>query len=794
MSKMSTGETQPLLSRPATIVSTTNKPSNGSRFKRTLYSILAIASVTAYAAWSLHSANTTVSSSGHGHGHGHGHGLKSLVPSTPPAPKFANGTVLNGSSDLKDIVRSVPNAANLRESLDYYTSVPHLAGTENSKLQAEWTRDIFAKNGIDAEVVKYYPYLNRPGTRRVAIVSPPEQAFEASLREDVVDEDPTSHNPDAVPTFHGFAANGDVTAPIVYANYGTPEDFERLAAAGVTVRGTIALVKYGANFRGLKVRAAEQAGCVGVLIYSDPADDGFVRGKEYPEGPWRPKSGVQRGSVQYLSVMPGDPLTPGYAATKDAPRIPAEDATQLASIPSLPISWGDALPLLRVLNGHGVNATTMESIPDSFGDIVRTGWEGGLTGSDHGVEYFTGPSAAQINLVNQGKYDVHEIYNVIGRIDGWEEPDKVVVLGNHRDAWIYGAVDPNSGSAMLVELARTLGELLKTGWRPRRTIILGSWDAEEYGLIGSTEWVEDNAELLRSGAVAYVNIDTAVGGHIFSASTSPILSQVIEEVTKEVTDPDTGKTVYERWAEATSSHPQNKKLTGYIGAGSDYVAFLDFVGVPSIDMGFSGGEYGVYHSNYDSFNWMAKFGDPDFVYHRAMTQIAGLVLLRLADDAFLNLQPTDYGTALSEHTDSLQAAITKKLDAQRKLGQISTIEYAKHAATAIKDATTKRFGEECQHAQHHGDSKKCQHARARWNSNVAQLERRFIDEDGLPGRPWYKHVVYAPGLWAGYASQPLPSLTEAVDTGDWDLLAERIEEVVDVVKDASKHLHRLLKH
>ncbi|KAJ1948736.1 Vacuolar protein sorting-associated protein 70, partial [Linderina pennispora] len=531
---------------------------------------------------------------------------------------------------------AIPSTERLRENLWYYTSGTHVAGI--NRTQAVYTRDYFRDQGIHAEIAEYYPWLNYPVDQRVALFNATtgQVYFEAGLKEDVIPDDPASEDPNNLPAFHGYSADGNVTGQLVYANYGSHEDFKALKAAGISVKDKIVLVRYGDVFRGLKVYGAELDGARGVLIYSDPADDGYVQGPVYPEGPWRPESSFQRGSVQRLSLYPGDPLTPGYASTKDAPRIDVDKAESLNHIPSLPLSYRDAEPLLRALKGQGKPAKD-----------VGDNWVGGLTSK--GVEYWTGPSELDVNLLNKVEYKNTPIQNVIARIEGWEEPNRVVIIGNHRDAWCAGASDPSSGSAALLELSRGFGELLKQGWRPRRSIILASWDAEEYGLVGSTEWVEEHQKLLGAEAVAYVNVDVAVRGSLFYSSASPLYKSLLYSVAKEVPYVDSNQTVYQHWVgeyerEQASRrkphhHPGDKAPpVGPLGSGSDFTAFNDFIGVSSVDLGFSG-PGSVYHSNYDSFKFAETFTDPGFKIHKTLAQVWGLLTIRLADEPLVPFNP-----------------------------------------------------------------------------------------------------------------------------------------------------------
>ncbi|KAI7898767.1 uncharacterized protein BX663DRAFT_442416 [Cokeromyces recurvatus] len=650
----------------------------------------------------------------------------------------------------------LPSTKRLKSYLKNYTSVPHLAGTESDRQQAEWTREKLNEFGIpETKIETYYPLLNYPVSRRLAIVSGPKYLqYNATLKETSVHEDPSTTNPDIVPLFHGYSKNGTARGPVIYANYGRLEDFQFLVDQGIQVNGTIALVRYGSVLRGLKIRAAEQYGCVGVLIYSDPIDDGPINKdntKSYPEGPWRSSTSAQRGSVQYLSLMAGDALTPDIPATKNATRLKMEDSQVLPKIPSLPLSWEDALPLLKATEGRGI-----------YGEFD---WCGGL----EEVDYFSGPSEGIVEMENNVEYKITPIWNVIGRIEGSMEPHRSIILGNHRDAWVYGAVDPSSGSASLLEIARVLGQMLLSGWRPKRTIILASWDAEEYGLIGSTEWVEDHKEWLSKEAAVYINCDMAVSGPYFTAGASPSLNQLLYEVTNIVNDPLSGKTVYEAWSARNNltGIPSATPPVGVLGSGSDFTAFMDYVGIASIDISFNG-DYGVYHSVYDSFHWMEKFGDPKFEYHQAMVRIWGLLALRLADDLIMPIHPLDYAKELQNYVHRLYKDSAPYTFPMLKKSVNALIS----AATTFEEnlVSMKKKLRPFNNEDYPKISAKWAKRIEKANDRLTVFERGFIDPEGIKGREWFKHVVYAPGLWTGYSGQVFPAITEALSNKDMHLV------------------------
>ncbi|ORX73792.1 Zn-dependent exopeptidase [Linderina pennispora] len=603
-----------------------------------------------------------------------------------------------GSLDAGKIFLGLTSTDRLRDNLQKYTSETRLGG--RNKKFVEYTRDYFLKLGLDTQV-----------DQRVALFNATtgQVHFEAGLKEDVIPDDPASEYASNLPAFHGYSADGNVTGQLVYANYGSHEDFKALKAAGISVKDKIVLVRYGDVFRGLKVYGAELDGARGVLIYSDPADDGYVQGPVYPEGPWRPESSFQRGSVQRLSLYPGDPLTPGYASTKDAPRIDVDKAESLNRIPSLPLSYRDAEPLLRALKGQGKPAKD-------------------------GVEYWTGPSELDVNLLNK---------NVIGKIRGSDEPNR----------------------AIIIEIAHGLGELLKLGWRPRRTIILASWDAEEYGLVGSTEWVEENLDWLRAEAVAYLNVDMAVAGHDFTACCFAGSEGLFStDVTKKVHHPNSTESVYSMWAkkslgkDAVEVAPsRGKKLrvkkaqphVEPLGSGSDYTAFMAHAGISSLDMGFSGQD-STAHSNYDSYNWMVQNVDPDMKYHEA-----------------------ELHKSKKYKSKDMDAIIAKKLRHVRKAQQLLLANA--RAIEQDKKRLLRVYGEDCEMT-----SKRRQ-----------AICRQFLDPEGIPGREWYKHILASPGRWLGYGSQVFPALAEAIEDHDWKRFQQHEKKTAEILYGAAWFLREI---
>ncbi|KAK0269642.1 hypothetical protein LTR35_007012 [Friedmanniomyces endolithicus] len=667
---------------------------------------------------------------------------------------------------LKQILQDTPSPERAREWSQYYTAGPHMTGKNRS--QAEWTAQKWEEFGLQSSLVNYDVYLNYPVDHRLALLKDGEVEFEATLEEDVLEEDPTSGLADRIPTFHGYSASGNVTAPYVYCNYGTYEDYEELQKAGVELEGKIALIKYGGIFRGLKLKRASELGMVGGVIYSDPGDDGEITEengyKPYPDGPARNPSSVQRGSVEYLSVAPGDPTTIGYPSLPGAPRQSTDG--KIPDIPSLPISYAEALPLLKALNGHGPNAS---SFPSSW-------HTGGL--AYKGIHYNTGPtpSTLTLNLVNTQSYVTTPLWNVLGIING-SIPDEVIIIGNHRDAWIAGgAGDPNSGSAALMEVIRSFSAALAQGWKPLRTLVFASWDGEEYGLLGSTEWVEEYLPWLSEATVAYINVDVGARGPNFQTSAAPVLNKLIEAATGEVLSPNqtvAGQTVRDTWSGHIST----------MGSGSDFTAFQDFAGVPCIDVGFGAGKGDPvyhYHSNYDSFRWMERFGDPGWGYHVAIAKIIAVLAAELVEAPVIGFSATEYAEGLGRYLESVKAKArtvsdeTAAMDPAIEEATFAPLDQAitafRHTATTF-DASAAALSTLLVSLSTTPTTPPALltdlYASARKvNTKYKLLERQFLYAPGLDSRSWFKHVVFAPGLWTGYAGATFPGIVEALEEGN----------------------------
>jgi N-acetylated-alpha-linked acidic dipeptidase len=659
-----------------------------------------------------------------------------------------------GEREVEEKFMAVPDPKLAEEHLRILTQAPHIAGSPEDKATAEYVAKKFREAGLDTEIVEYKVWLNYPAEIRVDMTAPPGVEMHGPRREHVdVDPfqgDPYQDDPRVVTPYNGMSPSGDAEAEVVYANYGTPADFDKLKQMNVDVRGKIVIVRYGENFRGVKAFVAQERGAAGVIIYSDPKDDGYYRGDAYPKGPWRPASGVQRGSVGFMFQFAGDPTTPGVASTPtlpDSKRVSPAESEQLPKIPVTPLSYADASPILEHLGG-----------PTSPRE-----WQGALP-----FTYHVGPGPAKVKMHLKQDYQFRTIWDVIGKVRGTSSPDEWVVAGNHRDAWVYGAVDPNSGTAAMLEAVHGLGELLKSGWKPKRTIVIGSWDAEEEGLIGSTEWGEDHAQEL-GNAAAYFNMDVAVSGKKFVASGVPTLKEFIREIAKAVPSPQ-GGTVYDAWKKASEPTAENNRPqetstfrpppvamqndvpVGDLGSGSDYTVFLQHLGVPSTDIS-SSGDYGVYHSVFDNFAWFKKFGDPDFRYEQQMARIYGLEVLRMSSADVLPYDYENYGKEILVYLDAAQNKSKERFGHSRAVPDFSAaLEGARH----LQEVGAKMLQKQ----------RKMPTAPDRMNVKLREGERALLIPEGLPNRPWFHHAIYAPGQYTGYAAVVIPGVNEAIDRGD----------------------------
>ncbi|KAI8970931.1 hypothetical protein BDB01DRAFT_855053 [Pilobolus umbonatus] len=661
----------------------------------------------------------------------------------------------SGEESMADLVKSIPSTEYIKKNFHYYTSQDHLAGSQSDYEQAEWTKKKFMEYGLhNTTIDTYYPYLNFPIHREVSIITgAPELLFKASLQE----------SDDSLPSFHGYSADGNVTGPVIYVNYGRLEDFLLLHNSHLVLEGSIALMRHGIIPSSMKVYHAESFGCIGALVYTDPSENNNHL-ISYQLNRGSNASTVHRDSVQYGFIHPGDPYTPGYAASKDSKR--DETSSNLPQIPSLPLSWSDALPLLRATEGYG---------------MIEPSWKGDLKN----ISYSSGPSIAKCNLINNNEFKIRPIWNVLTRIQGHLEADKVVIIGNHRDAWGQGAADPSSGSAVMLELARVFGILLEKGWRPRRTIIIASWDANEYGNVGSTEWVEDNLHWLNKKAVVYLNVDAAVTGSHFKAEGSPLLERILQQITMSVVDPKSGRSIYEAWVKEDTDEMKGTLLPLVkphgSSAGLDTIAFYEHAGISSLSMAFKG-EYGVSHSIFDSVTWMEKYGDPMYEYHQSMVRIWGLLVLRLSTDVILPMNPHDYSTTLKKYASRLKYVGNNTKHPRHKK---KTSGYALSQSIQSLQKTTSRFNKELREMDRMVIQKKISHKLMKKivcvNERLIQFERAFLSTPGLlAGRPWYRHGIYGPSSVTGLVSV-FPSMAEAQDP-DSSRRAEK--EITKLIKRA----------
>jgi Transferrin receptor-like dimerisation domain/Peptidase family M28/PA domain len=655
---------------------------------------------------------------------------------------------------------------NMQAYLQHITEFPHIAGSEGNYVLGEWVAELYKAAELEEVTMERFDvYLNYPRRdgRRLAIVKPEDLAWEAIIEEER----------EETFVFHGHSKSGDVTGPLIYANSGSREDFKTLEEKGISVKGAVVLMKYfgSQGDRALKVKAAELAGVVGAVLYSDPAQEGYLNGRKFPEGRFMPEDGVQRGAVSLMSWVTGDVLSPGWASTPgNRSRIKPEDSLGLNHIPSLPIAWRDAKHLLESLKGHGKK--------------IDGDWQG-----DPQLEYWTGNSDSPVvNLKNLQDEEVYQpIYNVLGKLVGWEQPEKRIIVGNHRDAWCTGAADPGSGTAVMLEVMRIFGELRRMGWRPLRTIEFASWDGEEYNLIGSTEHVENRINELRRDGMAYLNVDVGVTGTDFHAAASPIFHRTLMEAIGRVTDPSVQeKSVKDLWEES------GRSLEG-LGAGSDYVAFQDLAGTSSIDFFFKGQSF-PYHSCYDNFEWMERFGDPDWNYHKALGEIWALMIFELADKPIAPFDLEAYARAVKQWINDLEKY---SQDADHNFSDLDLSPL--HDASDTLDAEARTFHEFDQHWTAHiygrggfeGPSLTMQ--RLEHNDRMTNFESDLLDLSeggGLANRTQFKHVIFAPQKWSGYDEAFFPGIRDAIDDGDLEETKRQVEKVARIVSEAAKNLNR----
>jgi N-acetylated-alpha-linked acidic dipeptidase len=679
--------------------------------------------------------------------------------------------------------------AELRSWLKQMASQPNQVGSPHDKANAEFMLAKFRSWGWDAHIETFSVLYPTPTRVALELLGP--HPYTAVLHEPAVPGDATSGLAGALPPYNVYGADGDVSAPLVYANYGMPDDYKDLARRGIDVRGKIVITRYGGGWRGLKPKLAQEHGAIGCLIYSDPHDDGYAKGDVWPNGGWRPAQGVQRGSVVDMQLYPGDPLTPGIGSTKGAKRLSLKDAKTLLKIPVLPISYADATPLLQALTGP----------------VAPANWRGSLP-----LTYHIGPSTASVHMTVTSDWGQKPVYDVIAMMKGSTEPDQWIVRGNHHDGWVFGAWDPLAGNIALMEEAKAIGGLVRQGWRPQRTLVYASWDGEEPGLLGSTEWAETHAAELKKKAVLYVNSDTNGRGFL-GVGGSHSLQHLVNQVAAGVTDPETHVSVAERlrahlMVEGSSkdAKPEAKVVAALaakggdlpieaLGSGSDYSAFLEHLGIASLDLGFGDedDDAGIYHSRYDSFDHYVRFGDPDFAYGVALAKVAGHIVLRSADANVLPLRFSDFSDTLTRYVGELHKLVdTTRKDTAEQHQLLDAHAYALDADPtrpvappardsdvpaidlAPLDTAAKQLAQSTAALQAAYDTQAAAGfdlsgaRRQQVDQLIGSMEQRLTDPDGLPGRPWFKHFIYAPGMLTGYGVKTVPGVREALESRRWD--------------------------
>jgi N-acetylated-alpha-linked acidic dipeptidase len=679
--------------------------------------------------------------------------------------------------DLEARFKAMPDPARMREAMRRLSARPHHVGSPYDKDNAEWILNQFKSYGWDAHIENFDVLFPTPVERIVELVGP--TAFKASLQETALPEDPTSNQQsEQLPSYNAYSIDGDVTGPLVFVNYGIPADYDELEQRGISVKGAIVIAKYGGSWRGIKPKVAAEHGAIGCLIYSDPGDDGYNGGDVFPKGPMRPSQGVQRGSVADMPTYPGDPLTPGIGATKDAKRLTIAQATTITKIPVLPISYGDAQPLLTALGGP----------------IAPAAWRGGLP-----ITYRLGAGPARVHLRVKSDWGLKTLYDVIAKLPGTTEADQWIVRGNHHDAWVNGAEDPISGLVAELEEARALGTLYKQGWKPKRTIIYAAWDGEEPGLLGSTEWAETHADELKAHAIAYINSD-GNGRGFLGASGSHSLEKFINGVAMDVEDPESGVSAWKRMQSSRiltgttearrDARDRDDLRINALGSGSDYSSFIDHLGVASLNLGYGGeDDGGIYHSIYDDFYWYTHFSDTSFVYGRALAQTAGIAVLRLANADLLPYGFTNLAETIQTYTKDLQSLrdrrseqITERnrqiddgifklasdprdpITAPKRQSPAPQLNFAPllNAFDSLNHASS-RYEKAYGRAVSEGRTSIAKAV----NGRLIQAERALTSTEGLKNRPWYVHMLYAPGFYTGYGVKTIPGVREAIEQGEW---------------------------
>jgi N-acetylated-alpha-linked acidic dipeptidase len=727
-----------------------------------------------------------------------------IVQATPPEDKPLLGFDSASSAaerTLESRFDSSLRTEDLRAWLKRLSARPHHVGSPYGKENAEFIASQFRAWGFDTQIEEFSVLFPTPKTRIVELISP--EKYTAKLTEPAIAEDATSNQAsEQLPVYSAYSADGDVTAPLVYVNYGVPHDYEELTQRGIDVKGKIVIARYGGSWRGIKPKVAAEHGAVGCLIYSDPRGDGYFQGDVYPKGAWRNENGAQRGSVADMPLFPGDPLTPGVGATADAKRLDIKSAPTLTKIPVLPISYGDAQPLLRALGGP----------------VAPESWRGSLP-----LTYHLGPGPATVHLKVESNWDRVMARDVIAKLHGSERPDEWVVRGNHHDAWVNGADDPLSGEVAMMAEGKALGELVKSGWKPKRTIIYCSWDGEEPGLLGSTEWAEAHADELRTKAVVYINSDSNARG-FFGVQGSHTIEKFINEVARDVVDPEKKISVGER-ARAQQiltgtdqarreARERSDLRIGALGSGSDYTVFLDHLGVAALNLGYGGegDSGGVYHSVYDSFDHYTRFVDPDFAYGIALAQTGGRAVLRFANAEVLPYAFSNFSDSVGKYVHE----VAELADDMREESKEKNRRIADKTFVAVFDPTEpyvvptpdepvpflnfaplqnafSRLQESARKydaASRANGSKLSAQTQQALDQALMQTERAMVREQGLPRRPWFKHQIYAPGFYTGYGVKTLPAIREAIEQRNWTEAEQQIGLVSDTINQIAAAIDR----
>jgi len=694
-------------------------------------------------------------------------------PTDPISGFSADGSRVEREWEAK--FKSLPVPDSMRSYMKRLSARPQALGSAYGRDNAEWLVKLFTSWGLDAKIEQFEALFPTPKERVLELIAPTK--YVAKLREPPVPGDHSSTlQSEQLPTYNAYSIDGDVTGPVVFVNYGVPADYERLERLGISVKGAIVIAKYGGSWRGIKPKVAAEHGAIGCIIYSDPADDGYGQGDVYPKGPYRPKDGVQRGSVMDMPLYTGDPATPGVGATPDAHRLSKDEILTITKIPVLPISYADAQPILAALDGP----------------VAPESWRGGLP-----ITYKVGPGAARVHLKLSFDWKTVPVNDVIVRIPGSELPDEWVVRGNHRDGWVNGAEDPLSGLTAEMEELRGLADLMKQGWKPRRTIIYAAWDGEEQGLIGSTEWAEEHGDELRQKAVAYINSDVNGRGFL-DAGGSHSLERFVNEVAREVTDPETGMTAWKRRQLAAIRHASaadRNELRSRadlrieaLGSGSDFTPFLQHLGVASLNMGFAGeGGDGIYHSIYDDFEHFTRFNDTNFVYGKALAQTVGMMVMRLANADVLPYHFGGMADTYGRYVEELKTLWHTRHDAaverNRELdeGVFEAIRDPRAPEEAPKRADVPPYlnfapldngmtaltAAAHRYEQAFAKASAAGQATTRANRLLLAVEQSLTSPDGLPRRSWYEHQIYAPGFYTGYGVKTMPGVREAIEQGYW---------------------------